>query len=86
MNSTQTIAFLDSGYDILLIDIQNKKRIDLEATLFISDIRACVNDFGKFFILANKYHKTQGVFLIQIDESKINDKEFDETKIFIIKW
>jgi hypothetical protein len=72
MNDDQTIVFINSGEDIMIIDLKNKKKVDLEDSLIISDVRCCINRYGHFFVLANKLHKNQGVFLLKIDETKID--------------
>lgn len=92
MNSNQTVMFVCADNDIILFDIQdiqNKQMVELDEIFMISEIKACLNKFGKFYILANKLHKTQGVFLIQIDEMNIQSLQspkFDKSKAFIIKW
>jgi hypothetical protein len=58
MNSTQTVAFICAETDILLVDFQKKTKVDLDELLIIGEIKACINEFEKFYILANKLHKT----------------------------
>jgi hypothetical protein len=57
MNDDQTIVFINSGEDIMIIDLKKKKKVDLEDSLIISDVRCCINRYGHFFVLANKLHK-----------------------------
>ena len=62
----------------MMIDLKKKKKVDLEEYLIISDVRCCINMYGYFFVLANKLHKNQGVFLLKIDETKIDEIASDE--------
>jgi len=54
-----------------MIDLLKNKEIDIDQLFFIADIRACIYNKGHFYILANKYKKVRGIFLLDIDESKI---------------
>ena len=89
MNDDQTIVFINSGEDIMIIDLKNKTKVDLEDSLIISDVRCCINKYGHFFVLANKLHKNQGVFLIKVDETKIDKiakDDYNTSSLFITKW
>jgi hypothetical protein len=38
--------------------------MEVDEVFGITDVKACVNLFGKFFILANKRVKNKGVYLV----------------------
>ena len=52
----KTLAFVQTtGGNILLIDlIEKQKYVELEEVFKISNVKACMNAYGKFYILANK--------------------------------
>jgi hypothetical protein len=75
MNDDQTIVFINSGEDIMIIDLKNKTKVDLEDSLIISDVRCCINKYGHF--------------LIKIDETKIDKiakDDYNTSSLFITKW
>ena len=53
--------------DALWIDMENEKELDIDEIFGIGNIKAIKYQSGKFYILANKYQKKLGVFLLEID-------------------
>ena len=66
-----------------------QKCIDLEHIFKISQVKACLNAHGKFYIVANKRHKTKGLYLLDLDENDLDLEEqenFSENDKYLIKW
>ena len=59
------------------------KEIDVDNNFLITDVKACVFSNNKFYVLANKFEKMRGVFILMIDESNLSKLN---RKNFIIKW
>ena len=86
-NDDQSICFVAAQDDVLFVNqnIENEidKEIDVDNNFLITDVKACIFYNKKFFVLANKFEKHRGVFLLMIDETNL-------TKLlrrnFIIKW
>ena len=69
--------------------IEKQKFVELEDVFKISQIRACMNAFGKFYIVANKRQKDKGIFLLALDENDLDLKDqenFSENDQYLIKW
>ena len=51
--------------------MENELEFNVDSKYYIEEVRACIYQKGKFYILANKYKKNLGIFLLEIDENKI---------------
>lgn len=58
--------------DMIKKDEEKAKCMDLEHIFKISQVKACINAHGKFYILANKRQKTKGLFLLALDENELD--------------
>lgn len=67
-NSKQTLVVVSTLFDVLYVDIPNKKEIDIDNLYKIAEIRSIVYIGNHFYVLANKCERLLGYFLIQIDE------------------
>ena len=63
-NEEQTVAILASSNDALWIDIKNQSELDVDENFEIGDIKALLYDNGKFYLLANKFRRKLGYFLL----------------------
>jgi hypothetical protein len=57
-----------SFYDVLWINLETDKELDIDNDFCIGNIRQIINYEKSFYILANKSNKKIGYYLIQIDE------------------
>ena len=70
--------------DVVIVRLRpNKEEIDFDIKCNISEVKACLNTNGKFYILANKYKKDRGIFLMEVDEEYLCENENPQ---FIIRW
>lgn len=60
-------------YDVLYVDINEKKEVDIDEIFKIQDIKAVENHQNQFYILANKCQGTLGFYLLQLNEKKPED-------------
>lgn len=65
------------------MDLISKKEIDVDILYRISMVKGCLNANGKFYIIANKFEKAMGLYLLELDEKKPCEDPFPN---FIIKW
>ena len=86
-NVDQSVAFIAAQDDVLFVNqnIENvlDQEIDVDNNFLITDVKACLFYNKKFYVLANKFEKMRGVFLLMIDESNLTRLN---RKNFIIKW
>lgn len=70
---------------MVFVDIKSKKKkeIPVDIQYSISDVKACLNANGKFYIFANKLKKERGIFILELDEKDPCMKEHPD---FIIRW
>lgn len=54
----------------------------LDVKYHVTDVRACKNCYGKFYIFANKFEKNRGLYLMELDENEPCKKSYPD---FIIK-
>ena len=86
MNLNQDVAFIAAGKDSLFVrfheDCQTEE-IDFDEKYNIYDILESLNANGKFYILANRYHRQKGLFLIELNE---NDPLYDNHKFLLTRY
>ena len=82
-NESQTLAFVAVKEDIFFTKFKTEEEIDIDTMYRISDVKACIFHGNKFLILCSKCEKVRGVYLLCIDEDKIDDYN---KKNMIIKW
>lgn len=78
MNSRQTIAFISAGKDSLFVNFESEKfdrEMDFDFEFEIIDIYTSLNANGKFYLLANRYKKFKGLFLIELNENDPCNRE-----------
>ena len=67
---------------------EKEVEVDIDRVFSISEVKACLNFSGKFYILANSFQKIRGLYLLEIDESDLGidiDLE-NKSHNFHIKW
>ena len=80
-NEDQTKCIITSRADILFIDLQTKRELDIDDKEGISDIMNVLADEKYFYILANKKDNVIGYYLIMME---IDKPERDT--IYLINW
>lgn len=50
--------------DILILNLTNQSKMEVDEVYGITDVKACVILYGRFFILGNKRFKNKGVYLL----------------------
>jgi hypothetical protein len=81
MNNTQNMFVVVAQGDILLVDHNSGKKIEIDEKFGVCEIRACINAYERFYIFANKKDKQRGIFLLEIKEDdfdKIWNDNFDD--------
>ena len=78
LNADHTMAFVAVKQDVIFINMQNDQEINIDTKYYIEDVKACIYKKGKFYILANRYKKNLGIFLLELDENKITSNLNDE--------
>lgn len=74
-NEDQRIVMIASFYDVIWLNLNTQKEIDIDNDYNIGDIRSIINIDNIFYILANKSNKHIGYFLIEFDEINPAQKE-----------
>ena len=64
-----------SFYDVIWINLETRKEIDIDDTFGIGDIRSIKFNDESFFILANKSDRKLGYYLIQMYSQNPQDKQ-----------
>lgn len=67
-NSDQSIALIAGDEDVIFADIKNEYEIGLDCIHHVTDVKACLHANDKFYVLANKFQKNRGIFLIETDQ------------------
>lgn len=86
MNFNQDVAFIAAGKDSLFVRFNEDgqtEEIDFDEKYNIYDILESLNANGKFYILANRYHRQKGLFLIELNE---NDSLYDNHKFLLTRY
>lgn len=68
--------------DVVFADLKTQEEVGLDVKYHITDVRACLNCYGKFYIIANKFEKNRGLYLLELDENEPCKKSYPD---FIIK-
>ena len=63
-NRDQRIVMIASFYDVVWVNLDTKREIDIDNYFLIGGIRSIINDNSTFYILSNKSKKRVGYFLI----------------------
>ena len=81
-NDVQEVALVASTDDVLWINTQLGKEIDVDDTFQLGDIKSILLRNKKFYVLANKYQRKLGYFLLELNE------ELDKmaSPRYVIKW
>lgn len=82
-NDSQEYGIIATNKDLLWVNLMTKDEVDIDELFQISSVRA-INVFeDKFYILANKFRKKLGYFLLELDIDK--PMETKQPK-FVIRW
>ena len=63
----QEIAIIASTDDVLWVNIKKKIEIDIDEQYLLGDIKSLKKEKNKFYVLANKYQRKLGYFLLELD-------------------
>jgi len=82
MNQDQSISVVASTANGIYFNHNTRDQIDLDDLYQIKDIKAIIHDHeeGFFYVLANKFEDTLGMFMIRFNELDTNDF------LFFVKW
>ena len=69
-------------YDVLFVDLVNHQEFDIDDQFHIGDIRSIVYIKKSYYLLANKFQKLLGYYLIQIKENDPCNNE----PTYLINW
>ena len=81
LNSNQSVAFVSASKDSLFVKLNEKeaqREVDFDFKNDIFDIQASLSANGKFYLLANRYKRYKGVFLVELDEKDPCGDDFEE--------
>ena len=70
------MVMISSLYDVLFLDLNTSKEIDIDNEFNIGDIQSIIYHNHSFFILVNKNNNQIGYFLIEFDENP-SEKELN---------
>lgn len=87
LNDAQTIAFVSTALDTLIIDIVQKnqqeseinyeKIFEVDNIYNISEVKQCIFADKRFFVVANQRNNQKGLFLLSINENPFGEKKLD---------
>ena len=69
-DENQESAIIASPNDVLWVNISTQEEEDIDQLYSIGQIKALINVGKKFYILANKYQRKLGYFLLELDSEK----------------
>lgn len=81
-DDSQTTGIVASTDDVLWINIPSKEEIDVDETFFLGDIKNILYRNKKFYVLANKFMRKLGYFLLELDLMLDKMKK----PRYVIKW
>jgi hypothetical protein len=85
-DKTQTKVIVASTDDVLWIDIANRVELDIDNEYQIRDIKSILFIEDKFYVLANKYQRKLGYFLLEIDVNLDQSLKKGKGVRYVIKW
>ena len=69
-DDSQQVAIIASTDDVLWVDIQNEVEVDIDDMYSLGAIKSILHVGNKFYVLANKFDRKLGYFLLELDEKK----------------
>ena len=81
LNSSQSVAFVSASKDTLFVKLNEEeaqREVDFDFKNNIFDIQASLSANGKFYLLANRYKRYKGVFLIELDQDDPCGEDIEE--------
>jgi hypothetical protein len=82
-NAKQDRAIIASTDDVLWVDIHAQSEADIDDIYNLGSIKSVLFVDNKFYVLANKFDKKLGYFLLELPEHKPSNSEKPK---FLIKW
>lgn len=78
LNDLQTSFVLASENECIFYDMDSDSYVDLDEKFKIGSIKQIMYDIDDhaFYILANKFEKKQGLYLIKFDQKQPHDHKF----------
>lgn len=82
----QEIAIIASTDDVLWVNIKLGVEIDIDEQYLLGDIKSLKRVKDKFYVLANKYQRKLGYFLLELNQN-LDPKNISATPPrYVIKW
>ena len=78
----QDTAIIASTDDVLWVNVTKKIEIDVDEKFQLGDIKSILYRNSKYYVLANKYQRKLGYFLLELDQ---NLEEMEMPR-YVIKW
>jgi hypothetical protein len=63
------VAIIASTDDVLWVDIKNQNEADIDDIYSLGAIKSLLHVDNKFYVLANKFDKKLGYFLLELETS-----------------
>lgn len=82
---SQSRAIIASTDDVLFVDIMKKTELDIDEKFLLGDIKSVLYMDKKFYVLANKYQRKLGYFLLELDV-RLADNDGKDKVRYVIKW
>ena len=82
-DSIQNTAIIASTDDVLWVNIKDADECDIDEAYNLGDIKSIIHVEDKFYMLANKFDRKLGYFLLELPEKKPKD---DQPPKFLIRW
>ena len=79
----QENAIIASADDVLWVNIRTADECDIDEVYNLGDIKSIIHVDDKFYVLANKFDRKLGYFLLELPEKK---PKSDEPPKFLIRW
>jgi hypothetical protein len=81
---SQSRAIIASTDDVLWVDVMKNKEVDIDDRFQLGDIKSLLYMDKKFYVLANKYQRKLGYFLLELD-IRLADAGPEKVR-YVIKW
>jgi len=82
-SADQNVGIIASTDDVLWFDIQSQNEVDIDDVYQLGDIKSLLYYDEKFYVLANKYQRKLGYFLLEIDTMLYGNIKKPK---YVIKW
>jgi len=83
LSADQNVGIVASTDDVIWFDMLNSREIDIDNVYQLGGIKSLLYYDHKFYVLANKYRRKLGYFLLELETGLYNNIRKPK---YVIKW